>query len=80
MWIYKDKKRKYITRVIAILDKRRLLKAAGVSGIAIKIEIESIAFSDGYLYFTANANYKDDTKAKKQHSLDGLYKIKQQLA
>lgn len=80
VWIYKDKKRKYITRVIAILDKRRLLKAAGVLGTAIKIEIESIAFSDGYLYFTANANYKDDTKAKKQHSLDGLYKIKQQLA
>lgn len=65
---------------IVTLDKRHLLKAAGVTGTGVKVEIESIAFLDGYLYFTANANYKDATKAHKQHSLDGLYKVKKRLA
>lgn len=65
---------------IVTLDKRHLLKAAGVTGTGVKVEIESIAFLDGYLYFTANANYKDATKAHTQHSLDGLYKIKKRLA
>lgn len=27
----------------------------------------------------ANANYKDETKEHKQHSLDGLYKVKKRL-
>ncbi len=45
---------------------------------AIKVEIESIAFTGGYLYFTANANYEDT--AGKSHSIDGLYKVKKKLA
>lgn len=69
----------YVDKIVT-LDKRHLLKAAGVTGTGVKVEIESIAFLDGYLYFTANANYKDATKAHKQHSLDGLYKVKKRLA
>ena len=76
----KDKEREIISSVerIVTLDKRHLLNAAGVTGKGVKVEIESIAFLDGYLYFTANANYED--AAHKQHSLDGLYKVKKQLA
>lgn len=37
-------------------------------------------YGNSYLYFTANANYRDATKARKQHSLDGLYMVKKQLA
>ncbi len=63
---------------IVTLDKKKLLAAAGVdSGKPLKIEIESIAFTGGYLYFTANANYED--KNKKSYSLDGLYKVSRQL-
>ncbi len=65
------------TRVVT-LDKKNLLAAAGVSGKSIKVEIESIAFTGGYLYFTANANYED--KTGKSRSLDGLYKVTKQLA
>ena len=70
----------YMKKIIVTLDKTKLLSAAGVSGQALKakVEIESIEFLDGYLYFTANANYKD--KTLKQHSLDGLYMVKKQLA
>lgn len=70
----------YIKKIIVTLDKTKLLSAAGVSGRALKVEIESIEFLNGYLYFTANANYRDATKARKQHSLDGLYMVKKQLA
>ena len=68
----------YAKTQVATLDKKNLLAAAGVSGKSIKVEIESIAFTGGYLYFTANANYED--KAGKSHSLDGLYKVTKQLA
>ncbi len=63
---------------IVTLEKKKLLAAAGVdSGKPLKIEIESIAFAGGYLYFTANANYEG--KNKKSYSLDGLYKVSRQL-
>ena len=67
---------------IVTLDKKKLLAAAKdevkvKSGIPSKIEIESIAFAGGYLYFTANANYED--KDKNSYSLDGLYKVSKQL-
>lgn len=68
----------YTKTQIVTLDKKNLLAAAGVSGKSIKVEIESIAFSGGYLYFTANANYED--KTGKSRSLDGLYKVTKQLA
>ncbi len=69
------------TRVV-MLDKQLLSEALPKKPAnfkrATKVEIESIAFTGGYLYFTANANYEDT--AGKNHSVDGLYKIKKKLA
>lgn len=69
------------TRIVT-LDRQNLAKAMPKKPDnfkhAVKVEIESIAFTGGYLYFTANANYVDT--AGKSHSVDGLYKVKKKLA
>lgn len=80
---YEEGKTKYYakTRVVT-LDKKKLLASLPEKPddfkSPVKLEIESIAFSGGYLYFTANANYEN--KAGKSRSLDGLYKVTKQLA
>lgn len=71
------------TRLVT-LDKKKLANIDGmskteaekVSKKLLKMEIESIAFAGGYLYFTANVNYKT---SKGTESLDGLYKVNKQL-
>ena len=72
------------TRLVT-LDKKKLENIDGmskkeaekISKNLLKMEIESIAFAGGYLYFTANVNYSTSDGNK---SLDGLYKVTKQLA
>lgn len=72
----------YSKTCVVTLDKQNLLKSLPKKPNdfhkPVKVEIESIAFTGGYLYFTANANYAD--KAGNSHCLDGLYKVKRKLA
>ncbi len=72
----------YLKTRVVTLDRQNLLESLPKRPAnfkrATKVEIESIAFTGGYLYFTANANYVDT--AGKSHSVDGLYKVKKKLA
>ena len=72
----------YLKTRVVTLDRQNLLESLPKRPAnfkrATKVEIESIAFTGGYLYFTANANYVDT--AGKSHSVDGLYMVKKKLA